>query len=67
MMFGREPRLPVDVAMGITLDEDTDDFIKSKQEIFGTAYNIASRKIVRLVQNKRNIMIKEDQRKHQTS
>ena len=45
MMFGRQPRLPIDVAMGITLDDDADDFVKSQQEIFQTAYNIASRKI----------------------
>ena len=45
MMFGREPRLPIDVAMGITLDNDADDFVKSQQEIFHTAYNIASKKI----------------------
>ena len=45
MMFGRQPRLPIDVAMGITLDDDEDDFVKSQQEIFRTAYNIASRKI----------------------
>ena len=45
MMFGRQPRLPIDVAMGITLDDDADDFVKSQQEIFRTAYNIASRKI----------------------
>ena len=29
MMFGRQPRLPVDIAMGITLEDDTDDFIKN--------------------------------------
>ena len=34
MMFGRQPRLPIDVAMGITLDDDADDFVKSQQEIF---------------------------------
>ena len=45
MMFGRQPRLPVDIAMGITLEDDTDDFIKNQQEIFRTAYDIASRKI----------------------
>ena len=45
MMFGRQPRLPIDVAMGITLDDDADDFVKSQQEIFHTAYNIASKKI----------------------
>ena len=45
MMFSRQPRLPIDVAMGITLDDDTDDFVKSQQEIFRTAYNIASKKI----------------------
>ena len=45
MMFGRQPRLPIDVAMGITLDDDADDFVKSQQEIFRTAYNIASKKI----------------------
>ena len=45
MMFGRQPRLLIDVAMGITLDDDADDFVKSQQEIFRTAYNIASRKI----------------------
>ena len=45
MMFGRQPRLPVDIAMGIALEDDTDDFIKNQQEIFRTAYDIASRKI----------------------
>ena len=45
MMFGRQPRLPIDVAMGINLDDGADDFFKSQQEIFQTAYNIASRKI----------------------
>ena len=34
MMFGRQPRLLIDVAMGITLDDDADDFVKSQQEIF---------------------------------
>ena len=34
MMFGWQPRLPIDVAMGITLDDDVDDFVKSQQEIF---------------------------------
>ena len=33
-MFGRQPRLLIDVAMGITLDDDADDFVKSQQEIF---------------------------------
>ena len=37
MMFGRQPRLSIDVAMGITLDDDIDDFVKSQQEIFQTA------------------------------
>ena len=45
LMFGRQPRLPVDVVMGITLEDDNEDFIKSQQEIFRTAYDIASRKI----------------------
>ena len=45
MMFGQQPRLPVDIAMGITLEDDTDDFIKNQHEIFRTAYDIASRKI----------------------
>ena len=44
-MFGRQPRLPVDVVMGITLEDDNEDFIKSQQEIFRTAYGITSRKI----------------------
>ena len=37
MMFGRQPRLLIDVTMGITLDDDADDFVKSQQEIFQTA------------------------------
>ena len=45
MMFGRQPRLPIDVTMGITLDGNADDFVKSQHEIFQTAYSIASRKI----------------------
>ena len=45
LMFGRQPRLPVDVVMGITLEDDNEDFIKNQQEIFRTAYDIASRKI----------------------
>ena len=45
MMFGSQPRLLIDVAMGITLDDNADDFVKSQQGIFQTAYNIASRKI----------------------
>ena len=45
LMFGRQPRLPVDVVMGITLEDDNEDFIKSQQDIFRTAYDIASRKI----------------------
>ena len=28
MMSGRQPRLPIDVTMGITLDNDADDFVK---------------------------------------
>ena len=31
--------------MGIALEDDTDDFIKNWQEVFRTAYDIASRKI----------------------
>ena len=31
--------------MGITLEDDNEDFIKNQQEIFRTAYDIASRKI----------------------
>ena len=45
LMLGRQPRLPVDVAMGITLEDDNEDFIKKQQKIFRTAYDIASRKI----------------------
>ena len=45
LMFGRQPRLPVDVVMGITLEDDNEDFIKNQQEIFRTAYDIASRKV----------------------
>ena len=45
MMLGKQLRLPVDVAMGITLEGDTDDFIKNQQEIFKTACDFASRKI----------------------
>ena len=41
MMFGRQPSLPVERAMGITLEEDTDDFIKNQQKIFRTACDIA--------------------------
>ena len=44
MMFGRQPRLPIDIAMGLYLEDVTDDFIKNQQEIFRTAYDIASRK-----------------------
>ena len=53
--------------MGITLDDDADDFVKSQQEIFQTAYNIASRKIREAGLKQKSIMIKEDQRKHQIS
>ena len=45
LMFGRQPRLPVDVVMGITLEDDNEDFVKNQQEIFRTAYDIASRKL----------------------
>ena len=45
LMFGRQPRLPVDVVMGITLEDDNEDFVKNQQKIFRTAYDIASRKI----------------------
>ena len=31
--------------MGLTLEDDNEDFIKSQQEILRTAYDIASRKI----------------------
>ena len=34
MMFGGQPRLPIDVALGIALENDAGDFIKSQQEIF---------------------------------
>ena len=44
LMFGRQPRLPADVVMEITLEDDNEDFIKNQQEIFRTAYDIASRK-----------------------
>ena len=37
-LVGRQPRLPVDVVMGITLEDDKEDFIKNQQEIFRTAY-----------------------------
>ena len=45
MMFGQQPILPLDVAKGITLEDDVDNFIKSLQEIFQTVYDTASRKI----------------------
>ena len=45
MMFGWQPRLPTDVAMGITLEDGIDNFIKSQQEIFQHSYDTASRKI----------------------
>ena len=45
LMFGRQPRLPADVFMGITLEDDNEDFVKNQQEIFRTAYDIASTKI----------------------
>ena len=44
-MFGRQPRLPVDVVMGIILEDDNEDFVRNQQEIFRAAYDIASRKI----------------------
>ena len=43
-MFGRQPRLPVDVVMGITLEDHNEDFVKNQKEIFSTAYDITSRK-----------------------
>ena len=67
LIFGRQPRLPVDVVMGITLEDDNEDFIKNQQEIFRTAYDIASRKIREAGQYKRSIMTKVEQRKHQIS
>ena len=45
LMFGRQPRLQVDVVMGIILEDDNENFIKNQQEIFRTAYDISSRKI----------------------
>ena len=33
MIFGKQPRLLIDVTMGITLDDDA-DIVKSQQEIF---------------------------------
>ena len=45
LMLGRQPRLLVDVVVGITLEDDSEDFIKNQQKIFRTAYDIASRKI----------------------
>ena len=42
LMFGRQPRLPVDVVIGITLEDDNDDFVKNQQEMFRTAYDIVS-------------------------
>ena len=44
-MFGRQPRPPVDVVMGITLENDNGDFVRNQQEIFRIAYDITSRKI----------------------
>ena len=41
----RQPRLPVDVVMGIALEDDNEDFIKTQQEVFRTAYGITSRKL----------------------
>ena len=34
MMFGQKPRLPIDFVIGITLEDDADNCIKSQQEIF---------------------------------
>ena len=45
LMFGRQPRLPVDVVMGITLEDDNENFVKNQQKIFRTAHDIAFRKI----------------------
>ena len=45
MLFHRQPRLQIDIAMSITLEGDAGDFVKSQQEILRTAYNIASKKI----------------------
>ena len=45
LMLGIQPRLQVDVVMGIILEDDNEDFIKNQQEIFRTAYDISSRKI----------------------
>ena len=50
--------------MVISWEDDNKDFIKNQQEIFKTAYDIASRKLDR---NKRNIMTNVKLRKHQIS
>ena len=38
-------RLPVDVVMEITLEDDNEEFVRNKQELFRLAYDIASWKI----------------------
>ena len=48
LMFGRQPKILVDVVMGITLEDDNKDFIKNQQEIFRTVYDIVSRKSEKL-------------------
>ena len=64
-MFGRQPRLPVDVVMRITLEDDNEDFIKNQQEIFRTAYDIASRNIRETGQKQKKYYDKVEPRKHQ--
>ena len=34
MMFSRQPRLPIDVTMGITLDDDADDLLNHNKKYF---------------------------------
>ena len=58
MIFGQQPRLPIDVAMGITLDDDAYNFIRSQQETFQTAYDTASRKIREAGQKKKKYYCK---------
>ena len=63
-MFGRQPRLLVDVVMGITLEDDNEDFIKRSSEQHVVLLPEKSEKLDR---NKRSTMTKVKPRKHQIS
>ena len=65
MMFGRQHRLLIDIDMGITLDDNADDFVKLQARNIQNSLKQYFKENERLVRNRKSIMIKDNQRKCQ--